>query len=75
MRQALHEVCGLKWAQAAKFNIHGLRVGGINFYRRLGVPIEACAEIASHKSVHTARLYLRQLPYEQLNQLKDTIGI
>ena len=38
IRMALQEVCGLPKAQANKFNVHSLRVGGINFYKRSGVP-------------------------------------
>ena len=69
MRLALQEVCGLTKAQADKFTIHSLRVGGINFYKRSSVSIGMRAAIASHKSLATSKLYLRLLPAEQLREL------
>ena len=69
MRLALQEVCGLSPSQAAKFNVHSLRVGGINYYKRSGVSIGMRAAIASHKSLATSKLYLRLLPAEQLREL------
>ena len=69
MRHALVEVCGLSNKQAARFTVHSLRVGGINYYKRIGVPIGMRAIIASHKSLVTSRQYLRLLPAEQLDEL------
>ena len=39
IRKALVEVCGLSMSAARKFTVHGLRVGGINFYRKRGVSV------------------------------------
>ena len=58
MRRALISVCGMSTFNAARFTFHSLRVGGINYYKRIGVPIHARAAIASHKSVETSRRYL-----------------
>ena len=73
MRQALCEVCGLSPSQAAIFSFHSLRVGGINYYRRLGVSIGMRAKIAAHKSLSTSRKYLRLLPFEQFNELDKMV--
>ena len=40
--QALVQVCGLSEQQTARFTVHSLRVGGINYYKRMR------AQIASH---------------------------
>ena len=69
IRQALMEVCGLSEQQAARFTVHSLRVGGINYYKRIGVSIGMRAKIASHKSLVTSRKYLRLLPIEKLVEL------
>ena len=69
IRQALVQVCGLSEKQAARFTVHSLRVGGINYYKRIGVAIGMRAQIASHKSLVTSRKYLRMLPVEQLVEL------
>ena len=74
MRKALHEVCGLSAAQAARFTVHALRVGGINYYRSIGVPIGMRALIASHKSLVTSRRYLRLLPAQQIQDLANMVG-
>ena len=58
LRLALQEVCGLSKADADKFNVHSLRVGSINYYKRSGVSIGMRAAIASHKSLATSKLYL-----------------
>lgn len=69
IRQALVQVCGLTESQAARFTVHSLRVGGINYYKRIGVSIGMRAQIASHKSLSTSRKYLRLLPVEKLVEL------
>ena len=69
LRRALMEVCGLSAQQALRFTLHSLRVGGINYYKRLGVSIGMRAQIASHKSLQTSRRYLRLLPHERLSEL------
>lgn len=69
MRQALMQVCGLSAQQASRFTVHSLRVGGINYYKRIGVSIGMRAQIASHKSLVTSRKYLRMLPVERLVEL------
>ena len=74
MRQAISEVCGVPAQQTQRFTVHSLRVGGLNYYKRIGVPIESCADIASHRSIRTSNRYLRMLPYEQLRQLDDKIA-
>ena len=64
MRSALVEVCGLSVTQAAKFTMHSLRVGGINYLRQAGVEIGMRARAATHKSVITTRIYNRMIPIE-----------
>ena len=71
MRQALGEVCGLSPGQAVTFRFHSLRVGGINYYRRIGVSIGMRAQIAAHKSLQVSRRYLRLLSFEQFNEIKN----
>ena len=73
MRQALVQVCGLSADQASRFTVHSLRVGGINYYKRIGVPIGMRAQIASHKSLVTSRQYLRLLPAEKLVELSQMV--
>ena len=68
LRTALTEVCGLTEAQAEGYSIHGLRVGGLNYYRRIGVSTSLLTDLASHTSIR----YLRLLPTEQLHML-DTM--
>ena len=69
LRKALVQVCGLSERQASRFTVHSLRVGGINYYKRIGVSIGMRAKIASHKSLVTSRKYLRLLPVEKLVEL------
>ena len=69
IRKALRDVCGLSAAQADQFTIHSLRVGGINFYRQLGVPLELRAQLADHMSLPSSIRYLRMSPAEQMNTL------
>ena len=69
IRRALREVCGLDTDQADRFTIHSLRVGGINFYRQLGVPLELRAQLADHMSLPSSIRYLRMAPNEQMNAL------
>ena len=73
LRAALVEVCGLSKAQAARFTLHSLRVGGINYMRQCGVEIGFRARIATHKSLVTARRYNRMLPIERLSELSSLI--
>ena len=73
MRQALVQVCGLTERQASRFAVHSLRVGGINYYKRIGVSIGMRAQIASHKSLATSRQYLRLLPAERLIELSTMV--
>ena len=75
LRQALREVCGISHRDADRFTVHSLRVGGINFYRHLGVSTSMRAEIASHRSLQTSRRYLRLLPQEQLDELDNMVGV
>ena len=72
-RKALSEVCGLSTVDAGKFTIHGLRVGGINFYRKQGVSVSLRAQMADHKSIETSRRYLRLLPHEQFATLSSAV--
>ena len=69
IRRALREVCGLSVEQAGRFTIHSLRVGGINYYRQLGVPLELRAQLADHMSLPSSIRYLRMSPAEQMNTL------
>lgn len=73
LRLALTQVCGLSQEQALRFTLHSLRVGGINYYKRIGVSIGLRAQIAEHKSLRTSRRYLRLLPFEQLDELSHMI--
>ena len=73
LRMALREVCGLSESQAEGYSIHGLRVGGLNYYRRIGVTTSLLADLASHASIHTTRRYLRLLPTEQLQMLDSMV--
>ena len=69
IRMALREVCSLTRKQAKRFTTHSLRVGGINYYRLLGVPTELRAQMADHLSLASARRYLRMAPQEQIHIL------
>ena len=40
IRRALTSTCDLNDVKVARFTVHSLRVGGINYYRSLGVPLE-----------------------------------
>ena len=71
---ALREVCGLSFAQAGRFSVHALRVGGINYYRRLGVPLETRAQLADHLSLPSALRYQRLSPAEQIRVLSQAVG-
>ena len=74
VRRALREVCGLSPEQAKRFTIHSLRVGGINYYRRLGVPLETRAQLADHLSLPSALRYQRLPPAEQVRLLSRAVG-
>ena len=74
LRKALTEVCGLTAVQAQMFTVHALRVGGINYYKSIGVSIGLRAQIAAHKSIATARRYVRLLPHEQLEELASMVN-
>ena len=65
MRKAISQVAMVPPAVANKFSYHALRVGGINYYRKLGVPLELRAQMADHRSLECSRRYLRLLPTEQ----------
>jgi len=69
MRMALREVCGLSAVQAAMFTLHALRVGGINYLHRMGVPTSMRAQMASHAALETSCRYLRLSPLQQLQTL------
>ena len=73
IRLALVEVCGLPWDKARKFTMHALRVGGINYYRRLGVPLETRAQLADHLSLPSAVRYQRLAPHEQIDLLTQAV--
>ena len=73
MRQALVQVCGISERMSRRFTAHSMRVGGINYYKRIGVPIGMTAIIASHKSLVTSRQYLRMLPVEKLSELSQMV--
>ena len=75
LRRALREVCGMTVAQAKRFTLHSLRVGGMDYYRKSGVAIGMQAVIASHKSILTTRRYHRRLPIEQFYELNSIIGL
>ena len=51
VRKALRLVCGLSAEKARRYTIHSLRVGGINYYRLLGVPLELRAQMAIQSSI------------------------
>ena len=74
IRRALREVCGLSAVQASRITVHSLRVGGINFYRQLGVPLELRAQLADHMSLPSSIRYLRMSPSEQMNTLATITG-
>ena len=65
MRKAITQAADVSPAIAKKFSYHALRVGGINYYRKLGVPLELRAQMADHRSLACSRRYLRLLPAEQ----------
>ena len=74
IRMALREVCGLSFAQAGRFSVHALRVGGINYYRRLGVPLELRAQMADHMSLPSSLRYLRMEPADQFRAITSIVG-
>ena len=74
IRRALREVCGMSKDQAMRFTLHSLRVGGINYYRRLGVPLETRAQLADHLSLPSAIRYQRLSPAEQVSILSRAVG-
>ena len=74
MRQALREICGMTVTQAARFTVHSLRVGGINYYRSLGVSTELRAQLADHMSLASSLRYLRLRPADQINILSSIVG-
>ena len=69
LRRALQQICGLSREQAAKFTLHSLRVGGMNYLHRMGVPIAMCAKLMAHKSPATSRLYLRRFAADLIGEL------
>ena len=74
MRQALTDACSLSASQASLFTAHSLRVGGINFLKQLGVPIQMRSEMADHQSLQSSRRYLRLLPAQQFDMLSRVFG-
>ena len=74
IRRALVEVCGLSPEQAKRFSVHSLRVGGINYYRSLGVSTELRAQLADHLSLQSNLRYLRMAPTDQLKILSSIVG-
>ena len=73
MRQALVQVCGLSEVQARRFTVHSLRVGGINYYRSLGVSTELRAQLADHFSLRSNLRYLRMNPTDQIKILDSIV--
>ena len=74
IRKALRMVCGLSVQQARRFTVHSLRVGGINYYRLLGVPLELRAQMADHLSLPSSVRYLRMTPAQQVEILSSIVG-
>ena len=74
MRRALREICGLSVTQANRFTVHSLRVGGINYYRSLGVSTELRAQLADHMSLASSLRYLRLRPADQIDILSSIVG-
>ena len=74
VRKALRLVCGLSAEQARRYTIHSLRVGGINYYRLLGVPLELRAQMADHLSLPSSVRYLRLAPAQQVKILSSIVG-
>ena len=73
MREALVQVCGLSPTQARRFTVHSLRVGGINYYRSLGVSTELRAQLADHLSLRSNLRYLRMKPTDQIKILDSIV--
>ena len=73
VRSALTSVCGLKPEKANRFTVHALRVGGINYYRRLGVPLELRAQMADHMSLPSFLRYLRMNPADQFHTINTIV--
>ena len=69
VRCALREACGLSMSQSTKYSMHSLRVGGINFYRSIGVPLELRAQLADHMTLPSSLRYLRMAPSDQMGVL------
>ena len=74
VRRALCVAGGLSQAQAKRFTMHSLRVGGINYYRMLGVPLELRAQLADHLSLPSSLRYLRMAPHQQVQVLSTIVG-
>ena len=71
----LQQACGLSMEQAARFTLHSLRVGGMDHLSKMGVPLGLCAQMMSHKSVLTARRYLRQFAGERIQELDSMVTV
>ena len=67
------QVCGLSPVQDRRFTIHSLRVGGINYYRSLGVSTELRAQLADHLSLRSNLRYLRMKPTDQIKILDSIV--
>ena len=74
IRRALTIACGLSKLQASRFTVHSLRVGGINYYRLLGVPLEMRSQLADHIALSSSLRYLRMEPQQQINVLSSIVG-
>ena len=74
IRKALVKVCGLLPSKAKRFTVHALRVGGINYYWRLGVSLEIRAQMADHMSLPSSIRYLRMKPADQFHTIKTIVG-
>ena len=75
IRMGLRQTCGLSAEQAARFTLHSLRVGGMDHLSKMGVPLGMCAQMMSHKSVLTARKYLRQFAGERIQELDTMVSV
>ena len=75
IRLGLREACGLNSQQAKRFTLHSLRVGGMDHLSKMGVPIGVCAQLMSHKSIVTARRYLRLFAGERIAELDTMVTV
>ena len=71
LRCALRECCHLSASQAAKFGIHGMRIGGMEALRRKGVPAETRRQLGDWMSEQVALQYLQLPPSAQFDLLQS----